>query len=519
MGQFLTKERQREIIKQSPQFEASAVIRGLVDAGHELEGLNASFSTFDTVKNIPSSTIEVGKNIFAALKSPLQTGKALSKIAFGGIVELANKIAGSKGSASNVVPGSEEAFKRVVNFYKQRFGSGTKILETIERDPAGFLSDVAGIIGGSISTVGKLSNVAGFTKTAQTINRMSKTVRAAEPIRLATKLTQTIARKSNIGLGVAHILGKSANRFTKSSLGLSKADIANFSGELGKKFGNPVEVLNRLGIHGSLEDIAGELGKRKRMSMANLDRILSSSTKTFETPLLKRAFKNINKTLSAFDSPEKRVLRKTTNRLIEKMKSGEGVTLKEINQTKRIAQEVLGEKVFKKGGDIKASKIADTLHSDMKRLKMFVENKVLNEGLPDVKKINKQTQFFRGMQDFVEREIIGIPSPSKGVLQVILATSAATGAAAGRAEIAIGSSLALVGVKVFTSTKFRTALGTKLRSLSDKQLRLVKSAHLKKNKVLTRPEVVVIKKLYGDLSKVFPEIRLIEVTKEKSKKQ
>ena len=165
MGQFLTKERQREIIKQSPQFEPRVVIQGLVDAGHELEGLNASFSAFDAITNIPASTVEVGKNIFAALANPLQTGKALGEIGRSGVIKLARKISGG-----GDVPDSEtEAFDKVVGFYRERFGTGRRTLETIERDPTGFLSDIAGIIGGPIGATGKLARL-------QAVNRSAKPV-------------------------------------------------------------------------------------------------------------------------------------------------------------------------------------------------------------------------------------------------------------------------------------------------------------------------------------------------------
>ena len=125
----------------------------------------------DAVSNLVPSTIDLAKNVWQAVRHPIQTGTALGKVAVGGI--------------EKAIPGGEdknvEAFDQTMSFFKDRYGGSENLKNTIAEDPAGFLSDlsiflgpagggvgaavrgakIGGEVGNILKTVGKVGN---FTK-------------------------------------------------------------------------------------------------------------------------------------------------------------------------------------------------------------------------------------------------------------------------------------------------------------------------------------------------------------------
>lgn len=115
-----------------------------------------AFSVSETVKNIPSSAYEYGKNIASAVTSPIQTIKGALDIGSGTMVntipgyeqfllktgETPEELARVKGIASNVG-----------QYYKERF---TSPLQTIQRDPIGALGDVSALLTGGSTILPKI---------------------------------------------------------------------------------------------------------------------------------------------------------------------------------------------------------------------------------------------------------------------------------------------------------------------------------------------------------------------------
>jgi hypothetical protein len=138
----------------------------------------------EALRNVPRSAIDFGKNIWQAITSPVETGKALGKTALGGIQKA---IPGEQGS--------EASFDQAVDFFKERYGGDANIRQTISQDPVGFLSDVVSVLGGvgtGLSVAGKISKVGQLSKAGQTV---SKVAQFADPIGASTKTVAGVANK------------------------------------------------------------------------------------------------------------------------------------------------------------------------------------------------------------------------------------------------------------------------------------------------------------------------------------
>lgn len=135
------------------------------------------FSVGETIRNIPSSAVEYGKNIASAVLSPIQTLKGALDIGSGAMVnaipgyeqfltrtglETPEELARVKGVASNVG-----------QYYKERFASP---LQTLQRDPVGALGDVSALLTGGSTLLPKI----GATT--------AKVGAAVEPLSLATNV-------------------------------------------------------------------------------------------------------------------------------------------------------------------------------------------------------------------------------------------------------------------------------------------------------------------------------------------
>lgn len=160
--------------KGTPEFET--VVKAY-QAAKTSEPKAEKFSVRETVKNIPSSAVEYGKNIASAVLHPIQTVKGALDIGSGAMInaipgyeqfltktglETPEEVARVKGVASNVG-----------QYFKQRYESP---LQTIQRDPVGVLGDVSAALTGGSTLLPKI----GATT--------AKVGAAVEPLSLASNI-------------------------------------------------------------------------------------------------------------------------------------------------------------------------------------------------------------------------------------------------------------------------------------------------------------------------------------------
>lgn len=131
--------------------------------------------------NVISSGANAVKGVVDIVAHPIRTVKAAGSIALGGVEKL--------------IPGqqkSEAAFDQLTGFYKDRYGSVDKFLETLYNDPVGAALDIATVLEGGGAAVAKVAGAVGKGSTAARIvsgaNRVAEAGRALNPVTAATKV-------------------------------------------------------------------------------------------------------------------------------------------------------------------------------------------------------------------------------------------------------------------------------------------------------------------------------------------
>lgn len=142
-------------------------------------GLPVDFSFSRMTQNIPSSALQTAKNTLEPLASPRET-----------IVNLGNTFFGL---VQKLFPGQQAAepyADALFDVFKKRYGTGQAALNTLENDPVGVLSDVAGLMTGGGMAASKLPGAAG--RAGQSI---AKTGAAIDPINMAVNVPRVTAAK------------------------------------------------------------------------------------------------------------------------------------------------------------------------------------------------------------------------------------------------------------------------------------------------------------------------------------
>jgi len=136
------------------------------------------FKATTAIKNIPSSTLQLGKDLWTAVTNPLDTLGSIRNLAQG-IVEKAipDTINGVDfGETEN-----EQLVNAVGNHLVDRYGSLDAIKTTLMNDPAGFMLDASAILTGGGSLAVKAPGVVG--KVAKGVQEVGK---AVDPLNVAT---------------------------------------------------------------------------------------------------------------------------------------------------------------------------------------------------------------------------------------------------------------------------------------------------------------------------------------------
>ena len=143
-----------------------------------------SFDLGKALSNIPSSGVQMVKDIGSALFHPVETVKGLGTLVKGGFEKL-----------TPGVQESEASFDALINFYKDRYGSIDNLKRTVEEDPVGFAADLADVLtlgGSAVSKVGKVSKVAKIADIGSDIAKLGKFI---DPVSIPSKVFGSLAKK------------------------------------------------------------------------------------------------------------------------------------------------------------------------------------------------------------------------------------------------------------------------------------------------------------------------------------
>jgi len=144
------------------------------------------FSVLETIKNIPSSAVQLGEDIIAPILSPIETAKSLQSLGQG-LVE--------KAFVPSVIDGvdfgqtqNEEVVDAVGSFINERYGSVDAFKNTVQNDPVGVLADVASIFTGGATLLPKAGKVGKIGKAVSAVGK------AVDPLNISASAVKVLGK-------------------------------------------------------------------------------------------------------------------------------------------------------------------------------------------------------------------------------------------------------------------------------------------------------------------------------------
>jgi len=128
------------------------------------------------IENVPSSAGRFVKDITNMIAHPIDTVKGVGELALGGVQKL--------------IPGEqpqEQVVDKMVDFYKNRYGSMTGFKEAIAKDPVGVLADGATFAvpgGAALKGAGTMSKLRFLRKAGDVVQKTGKVI---DPMNVVTK--------------------------------------------------------------------------------------------------------------------------------------------------------------------------------------------------------------------------------------------------------------------------------------------------------------------------------------------
>jgi len=167
------------------------------------------FSLGQTITNIPSSAVQLGRDIIEPILSPIETAKSLQSLGQG-IVEkvfVPQNINGFNfGQTEN-----EEVVDAVGTFINERYGSSDAFKQTVQEDPVGVVADLAGLLTGGAALAPKVGKAGAIAGAAQNIGK------AIDPLNLSISAVRSLTKSGKlIPKGLPEKLLESAMKFRPS---------------------------------------------------------------------------------------------------------------------------------------------------------------------------------------------------------------------------------------------------------------------------------------------------------------
>ena len=534
---FLTTEKQREMINTAPPTMSDKdVIRRLIARGYELEGLNAEFTPFEAVKNVPGSAVEFAKNIYTALRHPIKTGAALTRIGNGAIASAARGLGiwkGQVGKLEEALVGGEEnreAFEAMKGFYVDRYGGGERLLNTIEQDPVGFLADAASLIGGAgmaVKGAGMAGKAAGWSRAAKVAEVGGKIMAASrylEPTWVGAKAVTEPAKLFMKYTGMGNRMAKIAGEFSQKATYIEKGKTKELGNILGrdeaailksnKRFG---EWVAERGFMGNLEEISNQMRTHATRTKGLVDTGLGEIQLLYKSEHANAVLKTFN---DAFESlgktehlaPETIGVWDEVKRLSAKHTT-QGLTLSDMNWIKRQIDDI--QSPFKGTASIsgigtvdyaKAGLSASNMEKLYQGVRKFIEDKAADNGFADVRMLNTETTVATKAAQWVKDADLSLSAKQAYIDRFIFVGGVVGAAIYNRFEYIIAAA-GLTGARMwFRRPEVRSAMGVWLMNKSQRELSILERAL--KTGEYTSPSKELVKAMYRDISKIYPEERL-----------
>lgn len=412
----------------------------------QIGGAVAGFVDPRQVKGVEGEGGEFSKNPLVA------TGQTIGTLLLGGL------------GKAGVIPkekDTEARFDAIAQFFKERYGSAENLKKTAVEDPVGLAMDVSAVLGGVgalVKGTGTVSKISAFTKAGTTIEKAGAIV---EPISAATRPLKPVSRflikSANLEKLAERVTGSVLKLQPNSARKIAKANIAGTTPErwllekklLGSNVDETVDLLDDVHIR----------------SKAQVDDSLAKISKTY-------IYNRVEQTLDILEKSFEKTIgnEKTVERLAAlKEKAPSGLTLSEINEVKRLIDDNLD--LFAITGDPKAGAVKKGLLNIRQEIKRFIEDKAGENGVKNIKELNKDTQVSKEIKDAIlKAETRRTPNNLLSLTDYII------GGLAGVATQDLTKTLGVVIAKrIIFHPRFTTALARGLMKLSDADFKIVEA--------------------------------------------
>jgi len=413
MEKYLTEEQVKTILDNAPKgADQDKLIEGLVNRGYTLQGLNdqpeksqesPSAATFKAtgneslisgaakaVGNIPSSGVNLAKNVIHAVANPLETATNVGKTLVGGGEALGHAV--GLGDKTQIRP-EEQQFNDFLGALKERYGGLDNIKKTLIEDPVGAAADISALLSGGSTAAAKL----GLADTATTLSKASQ---VAEPMKLASTV-KNMAKDSTVGKVLSDVSPTSykiQQGQVVKALELTPGDLANIT----KKTQNDVTnfvVKNDL-IKGTPEEVVHSLDELRKQRMAEVRGEIANVKTTYtpeQVPSFKKSLDLIASNLKDVSGLESQYAE--VNALANK----KVLSLEDIQRAKELVDE--NYDIYSASGDVKQGTQARGLDVMRKELRKTIEDEVTKNtnGQTNIQQLNNDVQTTKELQNAIEK--------------------------------------------------------------------------------------------------------------------
>lgn len=467
-------------------------------------GADESFLTSagKTIGNIPSSALNLAKNVGSAIIHPVRTAKAIGDVIGGttanvtqyalentdfgqSLLEKMNEFRKANNiqelprdeNGKIVAPKTEaqQIASAVGEHFKERYGGAENVARSIEEDPVGVLADVAAILtggGGAVRALGEVGDVARIARAGEIVQAVGS---AVEPLNVAARgagVARTVAGAASETLPgriISEALpntGKFAKGQIVKALDLTPGDISNIAKSTGNEVSDFV-VRNNL-LKGTPEQTADALNVFKRQQydlvreeVAKVNDIYQSA----DVPRVQQALNSVNDSVSNTPGLEE-VASEVTKLLGQKEYS-----LSDIQRVKEILDKY--KSIYNRVGEAKGAATAQGLDNIRKEIRSFIEDEVskATNGNTNIRQLNNDVSTSRKIEDAItNREFRGQARQYVSVFDLMLGG----GAYAAFGPVAGGA--ILIGKKLSETPTFRIALARSLKAQPLERIKVISEA-------------------------------------------
>jgi len=337
------------------------------------------FSATEAIKNLPGSAVKEAKNVIGAITQPIETIKGLGNLALGALEK------GISGTQKH-----EVYFDKLKDYYKEKYGSQDKFLQTLQNDPAEVLSDASMFVTGGATGAAKLAKVSKVgAKTAPALEKVAQVGTAIDPLNLGIN-TASYGVSKAIPKTVAPMMYESAAKWSTTLSPQERAAIT----ETALKNQIP---LSYEGL-GKVQSKLGELGDK----MDNL--IANATNQNIKIPATKvlESLKDVKKTSGGFKIEAAQDIKEINN--IEKQFKTYLKQNKITSVTPQQLQEFKAD-AYKRIDFGRAPEKPSIAKEQAYRSMADVAKKSLESFIPELKSINTQYGALKELQPNLQRAV------------------------------------------------------------------------------------------------------------------